>query len=292
MPVRASSPVHRNKRNTDNAPGSSKSLQKALRILLHLGENGPTLGVTELARALALNKATVFRLLRAMEKFGMIERSPEGDRYRLGLKLHELGTKAMESRSLRGEAQRFLLDMARRSQESVSLAVVGSGGVMCLERVDSAETIISVRTPVGALFPAHCTAAGKAVLAFLPEEEAEAILLRNGMPRMTPFTLTRMADVKADLRQTLQRGYALDQQELERGLSGVGAPILVGGRAIGAVGIAGPTLRFRGRELAEKVALARETATRIATSLGDRPVKKSAKPVRLDGRRTISLAGK
>ena len=83
-----------------NAPGSSKSLQKALRILLHLGQNGPELGVTQLAAPLNLDKATVHRLLNAMEKFGMIERNADNERYRLGLKLHELGNKAVESRTL------------------------------------------------------------------------------------------------------------------------------------------------------------------------------------------------
>lgn len=270
MPPRSHATAARAGKTADAAPGSSKSLQKAIRILLHMGENGPSMGVTQLARALRLDKATVFRLLRTMEKFELIERSPDSDRYRLGLRLHDLGRKAIESRTLRGEAHRFLLDLARRSHESVSLAVAGAGGVVCLDRVDSAKTIISVRTPVGSLFPAHCTAAGKAVLAYLPEKDVDDILSRNGMVRMTPFTMVRPADLKKDLRQIRQRGYALDRQELERGLSGVAAPILVNGsRLLGAVGIAGPTLRFRGSELKRKIALAREVARRIAGNLGD-----------------------
>ena len=75
--------------------GSSKSLQKALRILLHVGESDSDMGVTQLASALNLNKATVHRLLKAMEKFALIEKNPESEKYRLGLKLLELGTKVM-----------------------------------------------------------------------------------------------------------------------------------------------------------------------------------------------------
>lgn len=251
------------------APGSSKSLQKALRILLHLGQNGPELGVTQLASALNLDKATVHRLLNAMEKFGMIERNADNERYRLGLKLHELGTKAVESRTLQSEAHRFLLEMSRRSHETVSLAVPGAGGVICLDRVNSAHTMITLRTSVGAQFPAHCTAVGKAVLAFLPDQEIDAVLLRNGLPRFTPSTLTRPADLRENLRQIRQRGYALDNQELERGLSGVAAPVLLAeNRVAAAVGIAGPTLRFRGKELAQKIALVREIAAKLSSSLG------------------------
>src|ERR1700722_5339428 len=104
------------------APGSSKSLQKALRILFHMGQNGPEMGITQLASALSLNKTTVYRLLNAMQKFDVIEKSPGTDRYRLGLKLHELGSCAVESRTLRNEAHRHLLELAHVSHESVSLA--------------------------------------------------------------------------------------------------------------------------------------------------------------------------
>ena len=249
--------------------GSSKSLQKALRILLYMGENGPALGVTQLASGLNLNKTTVHRLLHAMEKFDLIERNPESDRYRLGLKLHELGNRAVESRTLRTEAHRFLLELSRATHETVSLAVPGLGGVVCLDRVDSRDSIITVRTPIGARFPPHCTAAAKAILAYMPEEEVEAILAIMGLTSYTPYTMTTLVEVKKNLRDVAERGYALDRQETERGLSGVAAPIWSrDGRVIAAVGVAGTTLRFRGKELARKIALTKETTAKISASLG------------------------
>jgi IclR family KDG regulon transcriptional repressor len=252
-----------------DAVGSSKSLQKALRILLHLGQDGPEMGVTQLATALSLNKTTVYRLLGAMEKFELIEKNPESERYRLGLKLHELGCRAMESRTLRSEAHHFLMEMSRRSNESVSLAVPGAGGVVCLDRVDSSNSIITARTPIGGRFPAHCTAAGKAVLAHLPETEAHAILSRNGLKRFTSATLIRLAAVKENFELIRQRGYALDHEELERGLSGVAAPVFSrGSHLVAAVGIAGPTGRFLGNDLAQKIALTRDFAARISRALG------------------------
>jgi IclR family transcriptional regulator, KDG regulon repressor len=251
--------------------GSSKSLQKALRILLYMGENGPEMGVTQLASGLSLNKTTVHRLLNAMERFDLIERSPDGDRYRLGLKLHELGTKSVESRTLRTEAHRFLLELSRVSRESVSLAVPGPGGVVCLDRADSRDTVITVSTPIGSRFPAHCTAVAKAALAYLPEHEVDAILTGAGLVPYTAFTLTSLPAVKKNLREVAERGYAMDCQETERGLSGVAAPVRSReGRVIAAVGMAGPTPRFRGKELAEKIALTKETAAKISASLGDR----------------------
>lgn len=269
MPATAKLLRRRAVRGLERNSGSSKSLQKALRILVYMGEQAPEAGVTQLSSELGLTKATVHRLLNAMERFELIERNAESERYRLGLKLHQLGNRAVESRSLRSEAHRLLLEMSRRSRESVSLAVPTPGGVICLDRLDSPHTIINVCTPVGAIFPPHCTAAGKAILAYLAEDEINAIVKANGQRRYTQFTITQLSDLKENFRLIRQRGYAVDHQELERGLSGVAAPVLsVHRRVIAAVGIAGPTLRFRGKELVQKVSLVAEIAARLAMGLG------------------------
>src|ERR1700722_3325651 len=138
-----------------SAPGSSKSLQKALRILLHMGQRSPNVGVAQIATDLGLNKSTVYRLLCAMEKFGLVERLPEGERYRLGLKLHEVGNRAIRSRRLREEGAPFLVDLAERCGESVHLAVPGPRGALCLDQVES-NTRFMVRTPIGSIFEPHC----------------------------------------------------------------------------------------------------------------------------------------
>jgi DNA-binding IclR family transcriptional regulator len=135
--------------------------------------------------------------------------------------------------------------------------------------MDSPHTIITVCTPVGSMFPAHCTAAGKAILAYMADDEIQELVRRHGLRQMTPFTITQMSVLKENLRMIRQRGYAVDHQELERGLSGVAAPVLSAHeRVIASVGIAGPTLRFRGKELAQKVALVTEIGARLAMSLG------------------------
>jgi len=235
--------------------------------MIRMGEHAPEAGVTQLASELGLTKATVHRLLNAMERFELIERNSENERYRLGLKLHQLGTRAVESRTLRNEAHRLLLEMSRRSRETVSLAVPAPGGVICLDRVNSPHTVINVCTPVGAMFPPHCTAAGKAILAYLTEEELLEVVKRSGLRRYSPFSISRLPDLKENLRLIRQRRYAVDHQELERGLSGVAAPVLgAHERVIAAVGIAGPTQRFRAKELAQKIALVTEIAARLSMS--------------------------
>lgn len=256
-------------RNAD--AGSSKSLQKALRLLLYLGESGPEMSITRLASDLGLNKTTVFRLLNAMQKFGLIEKNATNEKYRLGLRLHELGCRALESRPLRQEAHGFLVELARLTKESVSIAVPEAGGIVCLDRVDSLDSIITVRTPIGGRFHAHCTAAGKAILAWLPDEEIRAIIDRNGMPSFTYLTHARLADLMNDLAMTRHRGYACDSEELEKGLSGVAAPVFMrGSYLVAALGIAGPSGRFQGEEFEKKIALLKDFATRLSKTLGKR----------------------
>ena len=114
MPATAGLLRQRAIRRYGREEGPSKSLQKALRILLYMGEQSPEAGVTELASELGLTKATVHRLLNTMERFDLIERNVESERYRLGLKLHQLGSRAVESRTLRTEAHRLLVEMSRR----------------------------------------------------------------------------------------------------------------------------------------------------------------------------------
>ena len=249
--------------------GSSKSLQKALRLLLHLGECGPEMSMTQLTGDLGLNKTTVFRLLNAMQKFELIEKNPANERYRLGLRLHELGCRALESRPLRNEAHSFLVELARLANESVSIAVPEAGGIVCLDRVDCRDSIITARTPVGARFHAHCTAAGKAILAWLPDEEIRAIIKRNGMPSFTSNTHTKFDNLMNDLALIRHRGYATDNNELEKGLSGIAAPVFVrGSDLVAALGIAGPSGRFQLEEFEKKVALLKDFAIRLSIALG------------------------
>jgi DNA-binding IclR family transcriptional regulator len=289
MPARVTLLRPRAVRRPERDNGSSKSLQKALRILVYMGEHAPEAGVTQLASELGLTKATVHRLLNAMERFELIERNADSERYRLGLKLYQLGNKAVESRTLRSEARRLLLEMSRRSRESVSLAVPTPGGVTCLDRLDSSHTIINVCTPVGSMFPAHCTAAGKAILAYMTDAEVNETIKRNPQRQYTQFTITQLPDLKENLRLIRQRGYSVDHQELERGLSGVAAPVLSAHeRVIAAVGIAGPTLRFRGKELVQKVSLVTEIAARLAMALG-RQEERQAGPEFEKSLETIAL---
>jgi IclR family acetate operon transcriptional repressor len=173
---------------------------------------------------------------------------------------------------LQSEALPFLLELARRSNESISPAVPGAGGIIYLDRVNSPTSIITVRTLIGEHFPAHCTAAAKAILAWLPEREAYNILFRNGMKLYTPLTIPSLRKLKVALDLTSRQGYATDYEELEKGLSGIAAPVLYkGGRVIAALGMAGPTLRLVGPDFARMIPLLLDSAARLSKALSRGP---------------------
>lgn len=257
------------------SPGSrelSKSLVKALRILIYLGENGPELGVTEIAQALKLNKSTTYRLLSAMEQFDFIDQDPGSEKYRLGLKLFELGNTAVQSRTLQSQAHPHLVAMSRCSNETVHLGIARDGDVIYLDKIESHNSLISIPSIVGRRLPAHCTGLGKVLLAYLPEPILLKTISARELQRRTEHTITDKRALMGHLRQIRQRGYALDNQEAERGLSCVAAPVEDSqARVVAAISIAGPTIRFRGKELAEKIEIVRKFARKISAELGHRP---------------------
>lgn len=243
-----------------------------MRILLHLGRFGPELSLAQLSSGLVLNRTTVYRLLRAMQNFHFVEENRAAGTFRLGINFHELAGRSLQSRSLQYEARPFLLELASRSNETVTLAVPGAGGIICLDRVDSPSSVLTVRTLIGEPLPAHCTASGKAVLAFLPPRQAYNVLFRNGMRLYTPLTIPSLRKMKIALDLISRQGYATEHEEWEKGLSGIAAPVLYrGGRLIAAIGMAGPTLRFIGPDLQKKIVLIQDFAVRLSKNLSRGP---------------------
>jgi DNA-binding IclR family transcriptional regulator len=261
MPTRAKHSLVRQSRSA----ASSKSLQKAIRILLHLGENGPERSLTEFSSALRLNKTTVHRLLRALQKFHLVERNPHNEKYRLGLKFHALGARAVLWRSLPYDARPYLVELSRRSDETAILAIPGAGGIICLDSVNLSVALLTARLLPGDFIPAHCTAYGRAILSWLPNNEVWAILRRRGMHRYTPNTCDNPRDLFYALEVEHRRGYAADHGELEAGLVSFAAPILYrGNRIVGSIGVSGPKDRFLLVRAKMKIDLVKTFAARLS----------------------------
>ncbi len=202
------------------------------------------LGVTEIANQIDINKSSVYRILSTLVQYGYIEQDAETGKYKLGYKFLEISSKLLESIDLRAEARPFLQELENETNEVIHLVVYDQGEVVYIEKLEGNETL-RMHSKVGKRAPMHCTSVGKAILAHLPSSIVSDILERKGMPVHTDKTITDKEEFMKELGQVRQKGFALDLEENEYGITCVAVPIFDHlGKVIAAVSISGPTMRM------------------------------------------------
>jgi DNA-binding IclR family transcriptional regulator len=247
-------------------PGT-QTVVRAVALLKSFNDGKPEWGLSDLARAVGLNKTTTYRLLTALEAEGLVMRSGQTDAYRLGPEAIALGGQALRSNALHAAAHAELVTLARDTQETATLEVLAEGQVLILDEVMGTHVLGNVQS-LGTRWPAHATSTGKILLAHLPEEECAAIL-SGGLARYTENTLTRAAALRRDLAQARRRGYAVAREELEVGFVAVGAPVLnYAGLVVAAISVGGPSLRLTNARLPELGRQVCAAGERISRRLG------------------------
>jgi DNA-binding IclR family transcriptional regulator len=192
---------------------------------------------------MSLHKSTAHRSLIVLERTSMIERTPEG-RFRLGLKLYELGNRAVEQIDLRERVQPFFRRLAMEVGETVHLSVLQKTKVVYLDKVEPNRRVC-MTSKSGTSNPVYCTSMGKAMLAFLPADMREEILSKIKYTRFTTKTLCSREALLKSLERVKKRGFAIDDEEIEVGVRCVGAPIFDENRhPIAAVSVSGPASRI------------------------------------------------
>lgn len=201
-----------------------------------------------MSQRLALGPATASRFAYTLKYLGYIRREPATGAYRLTARVLDLGRTVHQQDELRSLARPVMEELARVAEETVSLAVRDGAEIVVLAQVESRKPV-TVRRHLGERQPAHCTAQGKVLLAHLPPAEQHALLETMPLTAYGPRTLARLPDLRADLRRTLQSGYAINHDEMEAGLRAVAAPITTGGRAVAALSIDVPAGRMSMTEM-------------------------------------------
>jgi DNA-binding IclR family transcriptional regulator len=268
-----------------NSPYQVQVLDRALGILDLLADESPELGPSEVSERTGLHKSTVHRLLQVLERHRLIEKKAQNGKYRLGLRLFDLGSKAVAKLDLRERARPYLERLVLETGETAHICVLDSDRMLSIANVESPRTL---RTPstVGHRTPLHCTSVGKALLAFLPEGERNELLNKCELTAYTRRTLTKTAQLKAELKLVRQRGYAMDDEEIEEGLRCIGAPVMdYSGRVVAALSIAGPAFRLTDERIPAAARSVIRAAGELSLELGYTeapPEKKSAavKPLR------------
>lgn len=221
----------------DSTAGTVQSFQRGLMILdLIITANRP-LRLAEIARTIAIDKASAFRFLATLERFGLAAKDAETKSYTVGGKLLHWSVSVGRDGGIIALIRPYLERLVAETNESGHFAILSNASALLLDYIGSKGTIV-VQNRVGVFEPLHCTALGKALLAFQPTERQQALLDGLTLQRYTPNTLTD----RDRLRQTLQRvrrdAVAVDDAEYNPVLYCVASPILGSdGTAIGAIGV-------------------------------------------------------
>ena len=244
-----------------------QSFDKGL-LLLETIETSPSpVSLKDLALKLRWDKATIHRLLLTLERRGYLLRDQGTKRYTLGLKIFGLYDSLIRNFDIQQTTRPFMQKVAEQTGETTHLAVAVGREIVFIDRIASTETLF-VNTQIGAREPLHCTALGRAILAFLPEEQLQE-LLPSPLVQYTPRTITGMAELRKALHKVKDRGFALDREEYVLGIHCIGAPILDHeGTPIAALGISGPRARIPLQKALGYGALIREAAKEISRRAG------------------------
>lgn len=224
-------------------------LDKATAIVDCFRPDGGAFRLTELAARSGLTKTTAFRLCGDLVRLGWLER--QGDVYRLGGKLFELGSLVPRRHDLRETALPFLQDLFEATHETVHLGVREGHDVVYVERIHGHD---AVRLPsrIGGRLPLTCTGVGKALLAFSGPELTEEVLAAPPAS-LTPYSITDPDRLRTAVEQAQVSGLAYEEQEAAVGVSCIAAPVFDGPVAVAALSVAVPRGRFRPAQLAPAV---------------------------------------
>jgi DNA-binding IclR family transcriptional regulator len=255
---------------TDGSPYRVQVLDRALAALDVLARDSAESSLVELCAALKLHKSTVHRLMMVLEQHRLVDKNPENGKYRLGLKLFELGSKAVAMLDLRELAQPHLVRLQRETEETVNLGILDQAEILYVAKIDSQQNLRMVAR-VGHRYPAYRTALGKAILAYLPDTELDAVVRQTSFKAKTPTTITSLQALKADLRQVRARGYAMDNEENEEGARCVGTVVWDHrGRPRAAISVSAPAVRLTGSKLAQAAQAVIRAGKALSRDLGYR----------------------
>ncbi len=218
-----------------------------LEYFVERGSKQKSVPFVEVAAAVPFARTTVHRILYSLEKLGYIEKDEAKAHYQLAGKFFELTGPAIHFRRLQSVAKSVMQNLLLRFGETINLGVLDDGQVAYIEVLQSQSALRIAATP-GERNPVHCTSLGKAMLAFLPENEVDAILDRHPLIRRTPRTITQKKHLIEHLASVREQSVALDMEENLTGVICVASPIFDrSGRVIAGISVSGPSSRMESK---------------------------------------------
>lgn len=249
-----------------------KSIEKCFVVLDRIYSRQRLLTLEEITLATGYKKTTCFRILKTLQSLGIVELWPGTKKYQYGPRLAAIGLSALKNMNLRQVALPILQILRDETKETINLTVLSGSDILYVERIMS-DYLVNVNVNIGDRLPVYCASMGKVILAYLPESKLEEILSSITFTRKTEKTIVSKSILLKELEKIRNDGYAINDEELEKGLRAVAAPIFdYTGKAFAATNIAWTTARHPERETFSEYAIKIvQAAKQISQLLGHNP---------------------
>lgn len=248
--------------------GGAKSFYKMAAVLDCFTRAKGQLSIADIVDKTGMPRTTIHRIVASLRDIGLIDQDGRRHDYRLGLKMFYYGSVVLANLDLNRHARPYVLSLHQITGEIVHLHMFDGSQMVCIEREEMGETRLTTLTTIEAA-PTYCTSVGKAFLAFQDEELIRRIVADEGLRPRTAKTITTIETLLADLGDTRERGYAIDDEENEIGIRCVGAPIRDSrGQVFASVSVSGPSGRMPPARAIGLAPTVIQTADAISKELG------------------------
>jgi IclR family pca regulon transcriptional regulator len=255
-------------------PRYSQSLERGLAILTCFTPKRPVLGIADIADELGMSRSTTHRYVITLVALGYLEQGASR-KYRLGLRVTNLGMSALNSTGLREHAHPYLEELRQRTSYTTSLAVLDGSDIVYVDRARSfrrGQGKIDLDLHPGSRLPAYCTAMGKMLLANLPEADQRELLGPIKLAKRGPNTITSKKALREELEEVHEEGFAVNDEELAPDLYSIAAPVRNEAReVVAAINVAAHSSMISLEEMVDALSPhLLSTADRISARLGYR----------------------
>lgn len=246
-----------------------QSVERALHLLNVMSDHPDGIQIARLTEMVGLSKSTIHRLLNTLVNLNYVVKVPDTDNYKLGYQLVYLSRNIVNNISVRHIANPYLKTLSDDVNETIHLCIEDKGEVLYIDKIESNQTI-RMFSQIGTRAPMYCTGVGKIILSGMPQERFDSIANNTNFIAKTEKTITSISQLKTEIEQVKEQGFALDNIENEEGIRCIAAPIKdFQGNIVASFSISGPSTRITMErvetELIEKI---KNTSIEISKQLG------------------------
>jgi IclR family KDG regulon transcriptional repressor len=256
-------------KNPDQSESGVQSISAGLDLLEIFLSHGPEIGPTDLATLLDMNKAKLHRLLATFEAHGYLYRSTTNGKYRLGVRIFELGSCFQNQLDIRRAALPELASLVEQTEQAAFLCVRDRDCALCVERIEGRHRAHIYALHMGERQPLHCGAAPRALLSGLSDAEILAYAGRTGLPAFTPRTISTPEAILKDVKLTRSQGYVVSNEDVSPGIGAIGSPVRDFTRhVVASISVSGIAASYTPERISALGSVVHAAARRVSEEMG------------------------